>query len=137
ELVTRRPRSGDRNPPRGDSGADRRLRSDPARLAIPAREPLRRDLHHRRRRHRPAPRTGTKEESMSVTTPSPSTASTPTRSPEKRSLGSRALEALLTQRIVLLAVLIVILLVVMTILDATGALSGSYNSDYLAAALIN
>lgn len=55
----------------------------------------------------------------------------------KRSIGSRALEALLTQRIVLLAVLIVVLLVVMAVLDATGGLSGSYNSDYLAASLIN
>lgn len=66
-----------------------------------------------------------------------STLEKPGTTAEKRSLGSRALEALLTQRIVLLAVLIVVLLVVMTILDTTGALSGSYNSDYLAASLIN
>jgi ribose transport system permease protein/erythritol transport system permease protein len=66
-----------------------------------------------------------------------STAEKPAKAAEKRSLGSRALEALLTQRIVLLAVLIVVLLIVMTVLDATGALSGSYNSDYLAASLIN
>ncbi|GGE97937.1 ABC transporter permease [Mycetocola zhadangensis] len=55
----------------------------------------------------------------------------------KRSIGGRALEALLTQRVVLLAVLIVLMLILMTVLDATGALSGSYNSDYLAASLIN
>ncbi|MET0932143.1 MAG: ABC transporter permease [Mycetocola sp.] len=66
-----------------------------------------------------------------------STAEKPAPAAEKRSLGSRGLEALLTQRIVLLAVLIVVLLIVMTILDSTGALSGSYNSDYLAASLIN
>ncbi|QEW00957.1 ABC transporter permease [Microbacterium caowuchunii] len=54
-----------------------------------------------------------------------------------RSWASRALQALLTQRIVLLAVLIVILLGVMTILDVSGLLSGSYNADYLAAALIS
>jgi ribose/xylose/arabinose/galactoside ABC-type transport system permease subunit len=54
-----------------------------------------------------------------------------------RSWWSRALQALLTQRIVLLAVLIILLIVVMTILDAAGQLSGSYNSDYLAAALIS
>ncbi|MCP2032821.1 ribose transport system permease protein/erythritol transport system permease protein [Okibacterium sp. HSC-33S16] len=56
---------------------------------------------------------------------------------QKRSIVGRALEALLTQRVVLLAVLIVLVVAVMTVLDAAGALSGSYNSDYLAAALIN
>ncbi|MET0933379.1 MAG: ABC transporter permease [Mycetocola sp.] len=70
---------------------------------------------------------------MSATT----TAAKPAKGPETRSLGSRALEALLTQRIVLLGVLIVLLLIVMTVLDVTGGLSGSYNSDYLAASLIN
>jgi ribose/xylose/arabinose/galactoside ABC-type transport system permease subunit len=54
-----------------------------------------------------------------------------------RSVFSRMLEALLTQRVVLLAVLIVIVLVGMTALDLAGMLSGSYNSDYLAAALIS
>jgi ribose transport system permease protein/erythritol transport system permease protein len=68
---------------------------------------------------------------------STSTAPKPTKNAATRSLGSRAVEALLTQRIVLLAVLIVVLLIVMAVLDSTGALSGRYNSDYLAASLIN
>jgi ribose/xylose/arabinose/galactoside ABC-type transport system permease subunit len=68
---------------------------------------------------------------------STSTAQKPTKDAATRSLGSRAVEALLTQRIVLLAVLIVVLLIVMAVLDSTGALSGRYNSDYLAASLIN
>jgi len=55
----------------------------------------------------------------------------------RRNLFSRALEALLTQRIVLLAVLIVLVLAVMMSLDAAGQLSGSYNADYLASALIS
>lgn len=54
-----------------------------------------------------------------------------------RSWGSRALQTLATQRVALLTVLILLLIVVMTILDAAGRLSGSYNSDYLAAALIS
>ena len=68
----------------------------------------------------------------------PTTTVPQVRTPDaKRSLPARALEALLTQRVVLLAVLIVVVLVIMTVLDAVGALSGSYNSDYLAASLIN
>jgi ribose/xylose/arabinose/galactoside ABC-type transport system permease subunit len=54
-----------------------------------------------------------------------------------RSVLSRLFEALLTNRVVLLAVLIVIVIVVMSSLDAAGQLSGSYNSDYLASALIS
>lgn len=54
-----------------------------------------------------------------------------------RGFFTRALEALLTQRIVLLAALIVVVIVVMSLLDAAGALSGPFNSDYLASALIN
>jgi ribose/xylose/arabinose/galactoside ABC-type transport system permease subunit len=59
--------------------------------------------------------------------------------PEKagRGFASRAVETLLTQRVALLAVLIVVVLVVMTVLDSAGTLSGSYNSDYLASALIS
>lgn len=61
--------------------------------------------------------------------------------PDKAGAGpnlvQRLVETLLTQRIWLLAVLIVILLIVMTSLDAAGMLRGSYNSDYLAASLIN
>ena len=55
----------------------------------------------------------------------------------RRSIFSRALEALLTQRVVLLVVLIVVLLIVMSVLDAAGTLSGTFNSDYLASALIS
>jgi ribose/xylose/arabinose/galactoside ABC-type transport system permease subunit len=55
----------------------------------------------------------------------------------RRGILSRALEALLTQRIVLLAVLIAVVLAVMLSLDAAGRLSGSYDSDYLAASLIS
>jgi len=55
----------------------------------------------------------------------------------RRNLFSRGLEALLTQRIVLLAVLIVLVLAVMMSLDAAGQLSGSYNADYLASSLIS
>ncbi|MEV7694285.1 ABC transporter permease [Microbacterium sp. NPDC089189] len=76
-----------------------------------------------------------------MTTPTstpPSDATTATHVVERpRSWGSRALQALLTQRIVLLAVLIVLLLGIMTALDAAGQLAGAYNADYLAAALIS
>lgn len=54
-----------------------------------------------------------------------------------RNLLARALEALLTQRIVLLAVLIVVVVVGMSMLDAAGALSGPFNSDYMASVLIS
>ena len=56
---------------------------------------------------------------------------------EHRGLFSRVLEALLTQRVVLLVVLIVLLVITMSILDAAGLLSGSFNADYLASALIS
>ena len=62
---------------------------------------------------------------------------TTTTVPTTRPWWSRAGRALLTQRVVLLAVLIVVLIVVMTVLDGAGALSGAYNADYLAAALIS
>jgi ribose/xylose/arabinose/galactoside ABC-type transport system permease subunit len=76
---------------------------------------------------------------MTATTEQPSPAAgAPSSPPEAgRRLFSRALEALLTQRVVLLVVLIVLLLVVMSLLDAAGALSGSFNPDYLASALIS
>lgn len=48
----------------------------------------------------------------------------------------RVVEALLTQRVVLLTAMIVLLVVVMTILDRTGSLSGAYDADYLAATSI-
>jgi ribose/xylose/arabinose/galactoside ABC-type transport system permease subunit len=61
------------------------------------------------------------------------------RDPSRQSRGifARALEALVTQRVVLLAVLIVVVISVMSLLDAIGVLSGSFDADYLAAALIN
>ncbi|MBC7723161.1 MAG: ABC transporter permease [Burkholderiaceae bacterium] len=66
------------------------------------------------------------------------TARPPVTAPAKnRNILSRGLEALLTQRIVLLAVLIVVVLVVMLSLDVGGFLSGSYNADYLASSLIS
>ena len=58
-------------------------------------------------------------------------------SPRAESLIARAARALLTQRIVLLAVLIVIVVAWFMLLGATGYLTGPYNTDYLAAALIN
>ena len=69
-------------------------------------------------------------------TPPSTTTATATIIPP-RSWWSKALQALLTQRVVLLGVLIILLIVVMSILDASGALAGAYNSDYLAAALIS
>jgi ribose transport system permease protein/erythritol transport system permease protein len=69
-------------------------------------------------------------------------ATSPGKTPQDEAAGSRgffarALEALLTQRIVLLAALIVVVIVVMSLLDAAGALSGRFNADYLASALIS
>lgn len=49
----------------------------------------------------------------------------------------KALVLLLTNRTVLLVALLVVLLGVMFSLDAAGMLRGDYNSDYLAASLIN
>ncbi|MEV8267234.1 ABC transporter permease [Microbacterium sp. NPDC076911] len=54
----------------------------------------------------------------------------------KRSPISRAIEALLTQRIVLLAVLLIVVVAFMSILDAAGGLSGSFDADYMMASLI-
>ena len=53
------------------------------------------------------------------------------------SLGSKLLRALLTQRIVLLAILLVLVLVVFSIMSAGGYLTAAYNPDYLAQSLIN
>ncbi|MEO6826950.1 MAG: ABC transporter permease [Microbacteriaceae bacterium] len=57
--------------------------------------------------------------------------------PKSRGFFSLVLEALVTQRIVLLGVLIVLVLIIMSVLDGMGMLSGAFNADYLAAALIN
>jgi ribose transport system permease protein/erythritol transport system permease protein len=64
---------------------------------------------------------------------------TPTPKPE-RAEGhwySVLLRALLTQRIVLLAVLIVVVVVVFMVMDAGGYLTAPFDSDTMAAALIN
>jgi len=55
----------------------------------------------------------------------------------KEALPEKILRALLTQRIVLLAILIVLVLVVFSIMGAGGYLTASYDSHYLAQALIN
>jgi len=63
--------------------------------------------------------------------PAPREAPTPEGGP---SLLSRAVRALLTQRIVLLAALLVIVLGWMTALDQGGYLTGAYDADYLSSA---
>ncbi|WP_411733219.1 ABC transporter permease [Paeniglutamicibacter sp.] len=49
----------------------------------------------------------------------------------------RAVKVVMTQRIALLVVLIVVVVAFMTSMNSAGALSGSYDADYLAAALIS
>jgi len=56
--------------------------------------------------------------------------------PTAESTGSRVLRALLTQRIVLLAVLIVIVVAWFFVLDAGGYLTATYSFDYMSASLI-
>ena len=68
------------------------------------------------------------------------TSAPPTKTPDdttQEGLGARALRALLTQRIALLAVLIVVVVVWFFVLDAGGYLTASYNFDYMSASLIN
>jgi ribose/xylose/arabinose/galactoside ABC-type transport system permease subunit len=65
------------------------------------------------------------------------TAPEPKAGSDKESAGSRVLRALLTQRIVLLAVLVVVVVAWFFILDAGGFLTAPYDSDYMASALIN
>jgi ribose transport system permease protein/erythritol transport system permease protein len=75
-----------------------------------------------------------------TTTASPPTQGQPTPQPPSErepSLLGRVLRALLTQRIALLAALIVIVVVWMTLLDMGGYLNGSYDPDYLSAALVD
>jgi ribose/xylose/arabinose/galactoside ABC-type transport system permease subunit len=57
--------------------------------------------------------------------------------PPAESLASRFVRALLTQRIVLLAVLIVLVVVVFFVQDAGGYLTAPYDFDYMSASLIN
>ncbi|MBM9468264.1 ABC transporter permease [Nakamurella leprariae] len=76
---------------------------------------------------------------MSTTTPTVSEPATPSPRPSRTEgpLGSRLLRAVLTQRIVLLAILIVVVLVTFMVMDAGDYLTAPYDPDYLAAALIN
>jgi ribose transport system permease protein/erythritol transport system permease protein len=72
---------------------------------------------------------------MTTTATPPAPAPQETK-PAGESLGSRALRALLTQRIALLAVLIVVVVVWFFVLDAGGYLTATYNFDYMSASLI-
>ncbi len=71
--------------------------------------------------------------------PAPSQQPAPEQPPADAtpSLLSRGVRALLTQRIVLLAALLVVVLVWMTALDLGGYLTGAYDADYLAGALVD
>ncbi|BBZ27640.1 ribonucleotide-diphosphate reductase subunit alpha [Mycolicibacterium madagascariense] len=69
---------------------------------------------------------------MSVETPAP-----PATAPAGRRRVDRVWEAVLTQRIVLLAVLIVVVVGWLMYLSANGYLSGDYDFDYLSASLID
>ena len=61
-----------------------------------------------------------------------------TESPQAtRGPGYKTVKVLLTQRIALLGLLIAAVLAIMMSLDAAGAMSGSYDADYLSAALIS
>ena len=71
---------------------------------------------------------------MTTATPAPARAERP---PSGRASARRALRALLTQRIALLAVLIVVVVVWFFVLDAGGYLTASYDFDYMSASLIN
>lgn len=75
---------------------------------------------------------------MSTQTSAPPPAEQAQATPERgESLGARALRAVLTQRITLLAVLIVVVLAYFTVLDVGGYLTAPYDPDYLSASLIN
>ncbi|HWM05510.1 MAG TPA: ABC transporter permease [Actinophytocola sp.] len=71
-----------------------------------------------------------------VTTP-PAPTPQPEAAPRGEGLASRVLRALLTQRIVLLAVLIVVVVAVFMINDVGGYLTAPYDFDYMSASLIN
>lgn len=59
------------------------------------------------------------------------------RPPAQETIGSRLLRAVLTQRIVLLAVLLVAVVVNFFIMDAQDYLTASYDFDYMSSSLIN
>jgi ribose/xylose/arabinose/galactoside ABC-type transport system permease subunit len=61
----------------------------------------------------------------------------PTPTPPAESAGARLLRALLTQRIVLLAILVVIVIAVMFYLSGNDYLTAPYDTDYMASSLIN
>jgi ribose transport system permease protein/erythritol transport system permease protein len=71
---------------------------------------------------------------MTIAPPAPRHSATPART---ESTGSRILRAVLTQRIVLLAVLIVAVVVTFFVQDAGGYLTAPYDFDYMSASLIN
>ncbi|WP_111768609.1 ABC transporter permease [Nakamurella deserti] len=74
---------------------------------------------------------------MSTTTPTPPAPQASSPAATGESVGSRVLRALLTQRTVLIVVLLVAVLVTFVVMDAGGYLTGPYDGDTLAAALIN
>ena len=128
-----RPRLGARDAAGGAARAVRHLRGHPARLELAAVGPVRGRLHRRGGRHRPAARPYSEDAMTTTSAP-------PTKTPDdttQEGLGARALRALLTQRIALLAVLIVVVVVWFFVLDAGGYLTASYNFDYMSASLIN
>jgi ribose/xylose/arabinose/galactoside ABC-type transport system permease subunit len=69
---------------------------------------------------------------MSVDTAIPTT-----EKPAAHRRANRILEAVLTQRIVLLGVLIVVVVIVLMYLSANGYLTGDYDFDYMSATLID
>ncbi len=64
-------------------------------------------------------------------------AGTPAGGSSAQDRRSGLLRTILTQRVILLAILLVLVVVGFSIVGAAGGLSGNYNSDYLASALIN
>ena len=74
--------------------------------------------------------------SVTVTEP-PAPRPQPQSGADREGLGARLLRALLTQRIVLLAVLIAAVVVTFLIQGAGGYLTAPYDFDYMSAALIN
>jgi len=74
---------------------------------------------------------------MSAPVIDPATAPAPKSGPAAESLVSRVVRALLTQRIVLLAVLIVVVVTVFFVMDANDYLTAPYDTDYMASSLIN
>ncbi len=74
---------------------------------------------------------------MTTTAPASKTSRSDSQSSAAESIGPRILRAVLTQRIVLLAVLIVVVVAVDFILSAGGYLTAEYDFDYMATVLID